>query len=166
MRLLSFLTENTSGSEELLTYSDTCITKETISYMVNKYESLYYSLPDVFSGIVRFDNFTDPFWSMKYLSKYISYENLINKAISDFRNKDMGDYHNLLNWLFEYEEVGLDVTNILYFDTLDENQEGLLIVDERFKFYVSPEEFKIEFAKLFEQKYWSEINKYEVVLPT
>ena len=62
------------ASEEILTYSDSCISKETISYIVSKYESLYYSLPDVFSGIVRFDNFTDPFWSMKYLSKYISYE--------------------------------------------------------------------------------------------
>jgi len=76
----------------------------------------------------------------------------------------MGDYYNLLIWLFEYEEVGLEVFNILYFDTLDNNQEGLLIVDERFKFYASPDEFKIEieFAKLFEQKYWSVINKYEV----
>jgi tetratricopeptide (TPR) repeat protein len=152
------------ASEEILTFSDNCISKETISFIVNKYESLYYSLPDVFSGIVRFDNFTDPFWSMKYLSKYISYEDLIKKALSDFRNKDMGDYYNLLNWLFEYEEIGLEVFNILYFDTLDNNQDGLLIVDERFKFYVSPEEFKIEieFATLFEQKYWSVINKYEV----
>jgi tetratricopeptide (TPR) repeat protein len=130
--------------------------------LVTKYESLYDAVPNIFSGIVRFNKFSDCFWSIKYINTFISFEQKINSASDDFSRTDMSIDSNLLNWLLTYEDVGLEMLNILNYDALADDS-NYLIINLGFNFYVSCDEFKneIEFAKLFQKKYWAVLREYE-----
>ena len=151
------------ATEEILSYSNSCISKETITYLATKYESLYYAVPGKFSGVVRFNKFSDCYWSIRNFNIFISFEEEINSAFDDFSGTDMSIDSNLLNWLLTYEYLAFEMLNILNFDRLAEDS-NYLIANNIFNFYVSCGEFKkeIEFAELYQKEYSAILRKYEL----
>ena len=144
--------------EDIMSYSNEVYSKETIAYLVEKYKSLYRSVPDVFSGIVRFDEFKDLYGALEDCSKYFEFPLLTKMAVEEYESKDMEIEENLIQWLLDYEEHGLELINLVYFLELKEGDKeiGELSFTDRFKFNISQIEFKdeINFAKIFEATYF------------
>jgi hypothetical protein len=149
--------------EEIINDSESCFTKEKITYLVEKYKELYHAVPDVFSGIVRFDAFKDLYGALEDCSKYFEFPSLTKMAIEEYEAKDMEIEANLINWLLDYEEHGLELINIVYFLEIQEDNNGIgeLIFTNSLKFVVSLFEFEdeIKFARIFEESYWPLLDK-------
>jgi hypothetical protein len=152
--------------EDIISYSNEFYSKETITYFVEKYNSLYRSLPDVFSGIVRFDEFKDIYGALQNCSKYFEFPLLTKMAVEEYESKDMVIEENLIQWFLDYEEHGLELISLIYFLELKEgNKEiGQLSFTDRFKFNISLIEFKYEiaFVTIFQDTYWPIMDKLKL----
>lgn len=151
---------------DILSYSDEVYSKEAIAYLVEKYNSLYRSVPDIFSGIVRFDEFKDLYEALQDCSKYFEFPLLTKMAVEEYESKDMENEENLIQWLLDYEEHGLELINLIYFLELKEEDKeiGELEFTNRFKFNISLIEFKYEiaFVTIFQNTYWPIMDKIKL----
>ena len=152
--------------EDMYSYKNICFSKNDISYLVEKYESLHKSTFDPFLGLTRFDKFEQAFDALKEVSKFICYQDKAATALSRYLSQDMSVDNNLVNWLLEFEDFGLFIQPLIYYmdqAVLASNEYGDIIFNNRTGFKINRMEFdsEIKFCILFSDKYWDFIDKYK-----
>ncbi len=150
--------------EEIDNYIDQCFTKEDIVYLVEKYETLYL---DLFSPLYsRFKKFENAFEAFREIRKFIGKEIEIREALDCYDEQAMISDKELLNWLLQFEDLGLDMNSFDYLmsnDVFEHNLSRTATFNNRTGFKIYKNEFsnEIKFSQLFSEKYWGFIDRHK-----
>ncbi len=145
---------------------DLCFSKSDILYLVEKYKSLYEIVFNPFRGYTRFERFEMSFEALKEISKYVGKESEINVAMESFYEQKMISDKEILNWLIQFEDLGVHMDSFSYLvdnDVFENNENRAAIFNNRTGFKIYKKEFsnEIKFSQIFSEKYWNFIDRHK-----
>lgn len=147
--------------EELIQYQNKVIDKEVYLVWLEKFHYLYksFDLPPLFYS--EFDKFHTLYYRINELNDFLQSSDFAKEAVIDFQNIDKTNEPQLLKWLIKYEKTGSNLTLFLFEDIdFEYPEKSEYFVVDNFKISTSDFIHIAKFKFLFDEHYWTMLEKY------